>query len=352
MKKIMNLLLTAGMVVTLSGCGKPIPVDQAIPGAYRNLAEAKSYAFQAKMKLRVDEDSVNLPEEGFNDMETALSYGSPLFMLLGKEATIEIQGAYDREENRAEAELKLQLDGGDDSSTTIKSVIVATEDNAWIKIPENFAVMMGEPEVGGKYYELGTGYKIPLTPANLSQLGTEGLKIITEDLEGIALKNVKGQRGNLKVDTLSRLEITEDNLEDVLRIAVKNILPKLVELLGTSEWRSKLDLTEEDISSMRSSFEQITNEEISTEANNLKEGMELRKAFVDLGTNKSSRLKYIGAKFDLDVLGDGDTFTLKADINAVLDRYNKKQQLKYGIPTEDEVFRDGEYDEYTEEDLE
>ncbi|MEJ8306426.1 hypothetical protein [Saccharibacillus sacchari] len=327
----------------LTGCGDSVAIDQATVNAYRNLIEANSYAFEAKIQAFSQTESPDIPAEGINDLRTASEYITPLVILLGKEIEIDVQGVYDANRKLIEAEVAFVADSPE-FSIVLHSVIVITEEHTWIKIPENLASISGRPEIGGKYYDLGYGYKWNNKSADMGNLGEKVLTIATEDFSGIALNSISVEEADIpdriKVSSAGRFSISEDNLESVLKAAFMQTVPDMLDLLGDPEWRSALHIDEQELAWKKEYYAGATEDGIKRESEEIKSSTAIRRADLDLGMDKSGKLSYVGANVDFKVVQGEENVDVRGTLTTRISGYNDKQALRYGIPKVNEVILD------------
>lgn len=340
MVKIRKWLSGTAVLLMMAGCGDAVPTDQAIVNAYRNLTEANSYAFEANIQALSQAESSDIPAGGINDLRTASEYITPLVMLLGKEIEIDVQGVYDANRKLAEAEVTFTADSTD-FSIVLRSVIVMTEEHTWIKIPENLASMSGRSEIGGKYYDLGYGYKWNNKNADIGSLGEKMLTIATEDFSGIALNGIAPEQADIpdkaNVSSAGRFSVTENNLENVLKAAFMETVPDLLELLGDPEWRSALHIDEQQLAWKQDYYAGATEDGIKRKAEEIKSSTAIRRADLDLGMDKRGRLNYAGAYLDFKFVQGEESMDIQGTATAQITGYGKKQTLRYGIPQVNEV---------------
>lgn len=343
MGKRRKWLFMVAILVTLGGCGGTVPADQAIVDAYRNLVQAESYVFDAEVKVRVDGESLNLPPKEIRDLRIARGGDHPLTFLVDKDTKLILHGAYDRNRSLLEAEVELIAGYDEGSRLNLHSVIVMTEEHTWIKIPEALALAMGRPELIDKYYDLGYGYKLDHAEVDFGKFGEELLQVAVEDFKGLMLTEIDedeaGATEDAKVVQAGRLSMTDSNLESILTTGFTQTIPGLIDVWLKPEWVSATGADEDDLRWEKNHYEKMTSEEIAYNVQEMRSGLEIHQANLDLGMDKQERLTHADSQFDVTwTSSDGQDVEIQGHATLRFSEYNKPHEFQYGIPRVSEVF--------------
>ncbi|MDO3410425.1 hypothetical protein QWJ34_11690 [Saccharibacillus sp. CPCC 101409] len=341
-KKTWKLGVLAALgALALSGCGRSLTAEQAVPEAYGKLTSADSFAFESSTQIQVSSEGIDAGGTGM--------LAAPAAALANGTLNLSINGAYDKALGELEAELSLASTGEDGTELKINSVLIVADGKAYIKIPDTLATLVGAPQFAGKFYQPNINMAIPLQTEDINGLAEDILRVAAQEYDGSILINAGSKSARVpegvKADSVARLELKEKDLEPVFRKAVREVAPRIVDdVLGGKEWKDKLQITDEDLEEMHASLDNTSDESIESAAKRITDAADIRKAVLDLGTNRDGLPQYGRLSMDFDIMNGTDTaqpVSVQIEGTTVFKNYNGTQTFNYSIPSGDEVIPGG-----------
>ncbi|MHA0858268.1 hypothetical protein [Paenibacillus sp. CMAA1364] len=339
---IMLLTLLLTMSVVLTSCGGKEDPKVALQKATVNTTKMTSYEMKSKFVI---EDLT------FNAPELTADPNVEMFMTMLKDAEFTVDGYYQADPMQTELTMGLNLKGDMSMSFTIPMVM--TKEKIFIKIPS--IPMLPLPEsIVNKYLEIDLKELSEQSGAefNPAALDTEKSQKLVSDIsdvifkeydeasyfKDIAIKDAKLPEG-VEAKQLTQFYVTNENIEEAIKILVKKVLPNLINTIDTDEYRQMLQLKAEDIKEFRDELAAMDQKEFNEGLQSMKDHLKINTFTLNTAINKKDFISYQDMVMDIEV-NDPDT---KQDIKMALKgwnqylKINEKQTFKIGVPSGEDV---------------
>jgi len=322
-------LLAAALAVT--ACGKKTPPKEALQKAWAASMEMKSFTFDGSLAI----DELELPPSAQN--EAVLPY---LGMI--ENTSLSIRGAYTRDPLKLEAILKLTIPG--DLAVSFEVPLIWANDKVYAKIPAIPMLPLGD--AAGKFVEIdpaglaeGEGAALPAFNVEVQRkLAGEALGIVFSHLDEehffreVKKEDVPGLPGDLKADRFIKFSIAQDNFDAFMQAFAENIMPEIIDLLLASEdYRSELQLTEEELKRAKEELAAKDPESLRNELEALKQNLTVHEISVTSAI-KGDKLVYQKLKASFEAAEDGETTKIGFSFDIRYDNINKDVKFEHEIP--------------------
>jgi len=324
------LLLSAAVIVVLTGCSDGKPPKEALQNAVGKTADMKSYTFKGALAI----DELSLPPD--------LLEGNAAMLDMVKNASVTVDGAYQADPMQMEMNMSIALKG--DLAFNLNVPIVLTEKKVWIKVPNIPGYDLGEAK--GKFLEIDVEELQQEQGIDASATDVDTQRKLMEDVTGIVLKHfdgkdyfsepkaadVPGLPEELKPDQIVKFGVTPDNFDATVETLVKKVAPEVIDLLLNNEkYRKALQLQETDLNKAKENL--AKEEEVDKQVAAFKESVKVNELSI-IGAIKKEFLVYQVVKANVDVTDNGQTSKVGMTVNTQYDNINEKVEFKTGIPTE------------------
>ncbi len=343
-KKMTGSLLALLLVFTIAlvGCTKKEEPKEAVKAATTAAAQMTSYTMSSQFKIT--DLAITSTDGSASADPTSAQIANTL-----KNAEITVNGVYQADPMQTEMTMNLKLGGG---TMNFEVPIVMAQDVMYVKIPQ--IPMLPLPEtVVGKFVKLdlkelaatqGQEYK-PISPATSQKLAQELSGAILDKYDQATyFKDIKPSDAALPegVDAkqVVQFAVTNDNAKQAVEIFVKQAMPAVLDILSKEEYRSALNLTQEDIDNAKKEItSQDSQNEFSKSLADLEKYLTLNQFHINTAINDKNFPVYQQMVMDA-VFSDPDT---KQNVKLVMDgsgqysKINEKQTFAIGIPSGSDV---------------
>ncbi|WP_322925194.1 hypothetical protein [Paenibacillus campi] len=343
-KKMTGSLLALLLVFTIAlvGCTKKEEPKEAVKAATTAAAQMTSYTMSSQFKV------TDLAVTSADGTPSTDSTNAQIVNAL-KNAEITVKGMYQSDPMQTEMTMNLKLGGG---TMNFEVPIVLTQDTMYVKIPQIPMLPLPQTTVG-KFLKLdlkqlaqtqGQQYK-PLSPATSQKLAQELSSAVLDKYDQATyFKDIKPSDAALPegVDAkqVVQFAVTNENAKQAVEIFVKQALPAVLDVLSKEEYRSALNLTQQEIDDMKKDIQsQDSQNEFSKAVNDLDKYLTLNQFHINTAINDKNFPVYQQMVMDA-VFSDPDT---KQNVKVAVEgsgqysNINEKQTFAIGIPAGDNV---------------
>ncbi len=343
-KKMTGSLLALLLVFTIAlvGCTKKEEPKEAVKAATTAAAQMTSYTMSTQFKI------TDLAISSADGAAATDSTNAQIINAL-KNAEITANGVYQADPMQTEMTINLKLGGG---TMNFEVPIVMTQDTMYVKIPQIPMLPLPQTTVG-KFLKLdlkelaqqqGQDYK-PLSPATSQKLAQELSSAILDKYDQATyFKDIKPADASLPegVDAkqVVQFAVTNDNAKQAVEIFVKQALPAVLDVISKEEYRSALNVSQQEIDDMKKDLNsQDSQSEFSKAVADLDKYLTLNQFHINTAINDKNFPVYQQMVMDA-VFSDPDTkenVKLALDGNAQYSKINEKQTFAIGIPADGDV---------------
>lgn len=332
------LVLLMSVVLVLSGCNAKKEPKEALSSAAVQALKMDSYVLNNQIKI---------VDFSFDASMSEASEMNAVFSML-KDAEINVHQIYQKEPMQTEATLEVKLTG--DMSTTITIPFVMTKDSIYVKIPKIPFLPMPDNVVGKflvmdlKELAEASGEEINMdlfNPDKTQKLSGEiSSAILAEYDSATYFKNVAPKDVTLpdgfQAKQVVQFNVTNDNVKEAVSILINKALPKVLDILGKEEYRSLLNLEQEDLDQAKKELQEGNQDELGQALDEMKDYLTVNKFTVNTAIDKKNYPSYTDLNADVEI-NNPDTnekMKLALQVTSTFSKINEKAAFTIGIPTD------------------
>lgn len=341
-KKMTGSLLALLLVFTLTlvGCTKTAEPKEAVKTATANAAKMTSYTMTSQFKIN---------DLAITSADGAASSESAQIANTLKNAELTLNGVYQADPMQTEMTMNLKLAGG---SMNFEVPIVLTQETMYVKIPQIPMLPLSQ-NVVGKFLKLDLKELAQMQGEEYTPISADTSQKLAQELSGAVLdkydqakyfKDIKpadaGLPDGVDAKQVVQFAVTNDNAKEAVTIFVKQALPAVLDVLSKEEYRSALNLTQEDIDQAKKEIQsEDSQSEFSKTVNELDKYLTLNQFNINTAINDKDFPVYQKMVMDA-VFSDPET---KQNVKLALEgsgqysKINEKQTFAIGIPADADV---------------
>lgn len=304
---------------SLTASNKNADGKQLLLDALKKQQEMESMAFEGEYSLNIEFDTED-PD--------LLAVSSFL-----ENVKISYKGVIDQDKAELLLEAHLNLEG---FRTSIEIPIIVEEEKVMVKIP----ALMGfiPDEFAGKYVAIDLNEMAELSgEESLSEEEEEAVLTLAQDILSVFLNSFDDSFFTVSdKNSIITLDISGDNIYDVIEQFVKSGLPEFYELLSQSSYLELLGLSAFDLEELEYIIDEIP-EDISEEIAEIKEFLQVDKGEMVVELNKDGFISKQDFVLDFTLIDPiyTESITISLSSNTTYSKINQAQEFSMEVFDED-----------------
>ncbi|KKC48452.1 hypothetical protein VE23_17345 [Paenibacillus sp. D9] len=293
-------VLSAAALVAAAGCSKSPSPKAELESALASIAAASSYAFHSTVNF----DDLQLP----SGQAAGAATGEAASLLKGMNITMD--GVYQKDPMRTDANVQLALPGNPQMNLTLP--IIMTGSKLYVKVP-SIPALPATAQLADKYVVIDTDklaeeqgeQAAALDPAVQQKLMLEAGAAFIKPFEektyfkSLKAKDVQGLPEGLEPDSVSQFLIDSSNAEDAKATAAQKAIPAVLDVvLGNEQYLKALGMDKAEAEDSKKQL-QDPQSELSKK---LKEQLKLSEVKV-LGAVKDGKMAYESVDANIEYAG-------------------------------------------------
>lgn len=325
---LIMLACVLAVSLALTGCStkKESGPKAATLAALQELASASSYEFSKSFLFNELSTNILLSDQ--------MEESEVIFSFLNK-SQVNMKGVYQKAPFRVE--MTVELITNDEIPKSFHIPVLITADKTYIQITDLPKLTM-PTEYLGKYIEIDHGEEWTLQgPIELRKLKESIISHSISQMDEKTFfkrtsKHLNAIPPEIDAQQVFTFSVTESNMDQLVSVLIKEVLPKLLELLSNNANLGYV-LGKEDINEMQRKLKEIQNKDIQSWINGMKESFELNNFTTITALDKAGVLRYQETAANMAFLRGNDFFKLDMIYSEQYNKLNEPVPFVMGTPT-------------------